>query len=138
MRNGRRIRQTIGVCPRWPTRSDGPIARTGSPSPELRAEFKAKYNRELEPPKTWDELIEVAKFFTGKEIDGKKVYGSYVFSERGSEGITMGATNAMYNYGFDYMDPKKPYQMAGIVNSEGAAKGLDVYKSCLPAASRQV
>ena len=40
----------------------------------------------------------------------------------------MGVTNAMYNYGFDYMDPKKPYQMAGIVNSEGAAKGLDVYK----------
>ena len=96
--------------------------------PEIRAEFKAKYNRELEPPKTWDELIEVAKFFTGKEIDGKKVYGAYVFSERGSEGITMGVTNAMYNYGFDYMDPKKPYQMAGIVNSAGAAKGMDVYK----------
>src|ERR1700691_3688415 len=96
--------------------------------PELRAEFKAKYNRELEPPKTWDELIEVAKFFTGKEIDGKKFYGAYVFSERGSEGITMGVTNAMYNYGFDYMDPKKPYQMEGIVNSAGAAKGMDVYK----------
>ena len=79
--------------------------------PELRAEFKAKYNRELEPPKTWDELIEVSKFFTGKEIDGKKVYGSYIFTERGSEGITMGVTNAMYNYGFDYMDPEKPYHM---------------------------
>ena len=91
--------------------------------PELRAEFKAKYNRELEPPKTWDELIEVAKFFTGKEIDGKKVYGAYVFSERGSEGITMGVTNAMYNYGFDYMDPKKPYQMAGVVNSAGRRQG---------------
>ena len=96
--------------------------------PELRAEFKAKYNRELEPPKTWDELLEVAKFFTGKEIDGKKVYGSYIFTERGSEGITMGVTNAMYNYGFDYMDPNKPYHMEGIVNSAGAAKGMDVYK----------
>ena len=96
--------------------------------PELRAEFKAKYNRELEPPKTWDELIEVAKFFTGKEIDGKKVYGSYIFTERGSEGITMGVTNAMYNYGFDYMDANKPYHMEGIVNSAGAAKGMDVYK----------
>ncbi len=96
--------------------------------PELRAEFKAKYNRELEPPKTWDELIEIAKFFTGKEIDGKKVYGSYIFTERGSEGITMGVTNAMYNYGFDYMDPNKPYHMQGIVNSAGAAKGMDVYK----------
>ncbi len=44
--------------------------------PELRAEFKQKYGRELEPPKTWDELLQVAKFFTGKEIDGKKVYGT--------------------------------------------------------------
>jgi multiple sugar transport system substrate-binding protein len=96
--------------------------------PELRAEFKQKYNRELEPPKTWDELIEVAKFFTGKEIDGKKVYGAYIFTERGSEGITMGVTNAMYGYGFQYDDPAKPYHMDGFVNSPGAVKGLEVYK----------
>ena len=96
--------------------------------PELRAEFKAKYDRELEPPKTWDELIESRSSSPASEIDGKKVYGAYVFSERGSEGITMGVTNAMYNYGFDYKDPKKPYQMAGFVNSAGAAKGMDVYK----------
>jgi multiple sugar transport system substrate-binding protein len=96
--------------------------------PDLRAEFKQKYNRELEPPKTWDELLQVAKFFTGKEIDGKKVYGSYIFTERGSEGITMGVTNAMYGYGFLYDDPKKPYRMAGFVNSPGAVEGLEIYK----------
>src|SRR5438477_6450823 len=96
--------------------------------PEIRAEFKQKYNRELEPPKTWDELLQVAKFFTGKEIDGKKVYGSYIYTERGSEGITMGVTNAMYGYGFKYDDPKKAYSMAGFVNSPGAVKGLEVYK----------
>jgi multiple sugar transport system substrate-binding protein len=96
--------------------------------PDLRAEFKQKYNRELEPPKTWDELLQVAKFFTGREIDGRKVYGSYIFTERGSEGITMGVTNAMYGYGFKYDDPKKPYRMEGFVNSPGAVKGLEVYK----------
>ena len=96
--------------------------------PEIRAEFKEKYNRELEPPKTWDELLEVSKFFTGREIDGKKVYGSYIYTERGSEGITMGVTNAMYVYGFEYDDPKKPYHMDGFVNSPGAVKGLEVYK----------
>ena len=120
--------ELLGACRRWPTRSAGPIARTGSRSRNLRAEFKKKYNRDLEPPKTWDELIEVSKFFTGKEIDGKKVYGSYIFTERGSEGITMGVTNAMYNYGFQYDDPKKPYHMEGFVNSPGAVKGLEVYK----------
>src|ERR1700683_2371082 len=96
--------------------------------PELQAEVKKKYGRDLAPPKSYEELKQIAEFFQGREIDGKKVYGAYVFSERGSEGITMGVTNAMYNYGFDYMDPKKPYQMEGIVTSAGAAKGMDVYK----------
>jgi multiple sugar transport system substrate-binding protein len=96
--------------------------------PEIRGAFKATYNRELAPPTTWNELLEVSKFFTGREIDGKKVYGSYIYTERGSEGITMGVTNAMYAYGFQYDDPKKPYHMDGFVNSAGAVKGLEVYK----------
>ena len=96
--------------------------------PEIQAEFKKKYNRDLAPPKTWDELKQVAEFFQGRQIDGKKVYGAYIYTERGSEGITMGVTNAMYNYGFDYMDPKTPYKMDGFVNSAGAIKGLEVYK----------
>ena len=44
--------------------------------PELQAEFKKKYGRDLAPPKTWDELKQIAEFFQGREIDGKKVYGS--------------------------------------------------------------
>jgi multiple sugar transport system substrate-binding protein len=96
--------------------------------PNLRAEFKQKYNRELEPPNTYQELMDIAKFFSGKEIDGKKVYGSYIYTERGSEGITMGVTNVLYNWGFQYEDPKKPYKMDGFVNSADAAKGLEFYK----------
>jgi multiple sugar transport system substrate-binding protein len=96
--------------------------------PELRKEFSAKYSRELAPPKTWDEFLQVAKFFQGRDIDGKKVYGSYIFTERGSEGITMGVTNVMYDYGFEYDNPKKAYQMDGFVNSPGAVKGLEIYK----------
>lgn len=96
--------------------------------PELQKEFKAKYGRDLAPPKTWDEFLQVAKFFQGRNIDGKKVYGAYVFTERGSEGITMGVTNVLYDYGFEYDNPKKPYQMDGFVNSPGAVKGLEVYK----------
>lgn len=96
--------------------------------PEIRAEFKAKFGRDLEPPKTWDELLETAKFFTDREIDGQKRYGTYIYTERGSEGITMGVTNAMLDYGFLYEDPKKPYHLQGFVNSPGAVKGLEVYK----------
>jgi multiple sugar transport system substrate-binding protein len=97
--------------------------------PEIKAEFKQKYGRDLAPPKTWTELKQVAEFFQGRKIDGKTVYGAYIFTERGSEGITMGVTNALYPFGFKYDDPKKPYQMAGFVNSPDAVKGLEFYKS---------
>jgi len=97
--------------------------------PALRAEFQKKYGRELAPPKTWDQLKQTAEFFQGRTIDGKKRYGAYIFTERGSEGITMGATNALYNFGFTYENPKKPYQMDGFVNSAGAVKGLEAYKA---------
>lgn len=96
--------------------------------PEVRKEFKAKHGRELAPPKNWDEFLQVAKFFQGRQIDGKKVYGSYIYTERGSEGITMGVTNVLYTYGFQYDNPKKPYQMAGFVNSADAVKGLELYR----------
>jgi multiple sugar transport system substrate-binding protein len=96
--------------------------------PEIQAEFKKKYNRDLAPPKTYAELKQIAEFFQGRMIDGKKVYGAYIFTERGSEGITMGVTNVMYDYGFEYDNPKKPYDMDGFVNSAGAVKGLEFYK----------
>ena len=104
--------------------------------PELQAEFKQKYGRDLAPPKTYAELMDIGKFFQGRQIDGKTVYGAYIFTERGSEGITMGVTNVLYDYGFDYDDPKKPYSMQGIVNSPGAVRGLEfykeLYKCCTP------
>jgi multiple sugar transport system substrate-binding protein len=97
--------------------------------PELRAEFKQKYKRELAPPTTMDELKQTAEFFQGRKIDGKTVYGVYIFTERGSEGITMGVTNALYAWGFQYEDPKKPYHLDGFVNSPNAVKGLEFYKA---------
>ncbi len=104
--------------------------------PELQAEFKKKYNRDLAPPKTYAELKEVGEFFQGRMIDGKKVYGAYIYTERGSEGITMGVTNVLYDYGFKYENPKKPYDMEGFVNSADAVKGLEfykeLYKCCTP------
>jgi multiple sugar transport system substrate-binding protein len=96
--------------------------------PDVQKDFKAKYGRDLAVPKTLDELRDIAKFFQGREIDGKKVYGASIYTERGSEGITMGVSNYLYDYGFKYQDPNKPYAMDGFVNSPGAVKGLEAYK----------
>jgi multiple sugar transport system substrate-binding protein len=97
--------------------------------PALRAEFQKKYGHDLAPPATYAELKQIAEFFQGRVIDGKKVYGAYIYTERGSEGITMGVTNVLYDWGFEYQDPKKPYAMEGFVNSPGAVAGLEFYKS---------
>jgi len=96
--------------------------------PEFKTEFKKKYGYDLGVPKDLAQLKDIANFFQGREIDGKKVYGAAIYTERGSEGITMGVTNALYNYGFKYENPKKPYDMKGFVNSDGAIKGLEYYK----------
>jgi multiple sugar transport system substrate-binding protein len=96
--------------------------------PELQKEFQARYGRELTPPKTWQELKDIGQFFQGRVIDGKKVYGAAIYTERGSEGITMGVANTMYAYGMQYQNPKKPYDMKGYINGAGAVEGLKFYK----------
>jgi len=103
---------------------------------ELQAAFKSEYDRDLAEPKTQKELLEIAKFFQGREIDGKKVYGSAIFTERGSEGITMGATGALYAWGFKYENTPGEYDMEGAVNSAAAVEALEfykeLYKCCTP------
>ena len=110
--------------------------------PELQKEFKEKYGWDLAPPTTYDQLKQIAEFFQGREIDGKKVYGASIYTERGSEGITMGVTNVLYDYGFEYQNPKKPYDMEGFVNSADAVKGLEFYKAlykcCTPPGASNV
>lgn len=107
--------------------------------PELQAEFKSQYGRSLDVPNSLTELKQIGEFFQGRNIDGKKVYGAAIYTERGSEGITMGVTNALYNYGFTYENPDKPYDIEGFVNSKGAIEGLEFYKDlydcCTPPGS---
>ena len=104
--------------------------------PEIQEAFKAEYGRELGVPTNWDELMEIAKFFQGREIDGKTVYGAAIYTERGSEGITMGVTAALYPWGFQYQDPDNPYHMDGFVNSPEAVAGSSSTRSCSSAAPR--
>lgn len=96
---------------------------------DLQAEFQAEHGRPLAAPETWTELMEVASFFQGREIDGNTVYGAYIFTERGSEGITMGATAALYAWGFQYETEPGSYDMAGAVNGPEAVAALEFYKA---------
>jgi multiple sugar transport system substrate-binding protein len=95
---------------------------------ELKAAFQEEYGRELAEPTTQRELMEIAKFFQGREIDGQTRYGVSIFTERGSEGITMGATGALYAWGFKYENTPGSYDMEGAVNSPEAVEALEFYK----------
>ena len=96
--------------------------------PELQTEFMEKHGYKLDAPQTLEQLKDIAAFFQGRDIDGTTVYGVSLYTERGSEGITMGITNALYNYGFQYENPDKPYELEGFVNSAGAVEGVEFYK----------
>jgi multiple sugar transport system substrate-binding protein len=98
-------------------------------NPELAAEFKTKYGWDLVAPTTFEQLKQVAEFFQNRQIDGKTVYGASIYTERGSEGITMGAMDVLYSYGFKYDNPEKPYDMEGFVNSDASVAGLEFYKA---------
>lgn len=97
--------------------------------PELQEAFKAEHGRDLGVPSNWNELMDIAKFFQGREIDGETRYGAAIYTERGSEGITMGVTSALYPWGFKYENSPGSYDMEGAVNSPEAAEGLEFYKA---------
>lgn len=96
--------------------------------PEIKAAYKEATGQELREPQTQKELLQIAQFFQEREIDGQKRYGAAIFTERGSEGITMGATGAMYAWGFKYENTPGKYDMEGAVNSAAAVEGLEFYK----------
>ncbi len=56
--------------------------------PKLGAAYKAKYNRDLAVPKTWDDYAEVAQFITDQMAP--KVYGAAHFRKAGSPGNQYG------------------------------------------------
>jgi glycerol transport system substrate-binding protein len=51
-------------------------------NPKFKQEFKEKYGYELGVPLNWAAYENIAEFFTGKEIDGKKVYGHMDYGKK--------------------------------------------------------
>ena len=95
---------------------------------DIQAAYLEATGQELREPETQRELLQIAQFFQEREIDGKTVYGAAIFTERGSEGITMGATGALYTWGFKYENEPGSYNMEGAVNSAEAVEALEFYK----------
>ncbi|MEM1045110.1 MAG: extracellular solute-binding protein [Pseudomonadota bacterium] len=95
---------------------------------DIKKAYMDATGQELREPQSQKELLQIAQFFQGREIDGQTRYGAAIFTERGSEGITMGATGALYAWGFQYETEPGTYQMDGAVNSPEAVEALEFYK----------
>ena len=49
---------------------------------DLKTAFKEKYGYELGVPVNWSAYEDIAEFFTGREIDGRKVYGHMDYGKK--------------------------------------------------------
>ena len=100
--------------------------------PEEKAAFKAKYGKELMPPKTWDDWLQIGAFFTrqkGEKLAGKVLdrnfYGSAEFAKRGFSFAWF--VDRWASFGEPYFDEN----MKPLVNSKNAVKGLQNFVDSL-------
>jgi len=105
--------------------------------PKEKEAFKAKYGYELGVPKTWAELMDIAKFFTRKD---ENLYGVAIYTQKDYDALTMGVENVMFSYGADWKDANN--NVLGVVNSPEAVKALEYYRElyecCTPPGSGNI
>lgn len=98
--------------------------------PKEKDAFKAKYNRELATPKTWEEFRDVAEFFTRAD---QKRFGCAILTGREYDSIVMGLQQFVWDWGGAWGDPQT-MKVDGILNTPDAAAGLgfakDLMKFC--------
>jgi len=95
--------------------------------PSEKAAFKKKYKRELGVPQTWEDLKNVAEFFTRSD---KKRYGNVLVTGRGYDDIVMGFEQVLYAFGGAWGDPKT-MKVHGALDSADAVLALDFFKALL-------
>jgi len=82
--------------------------------PEIQADFKKKYERDLSPPQTWDELKQIAEFFQGREIDARRFTGLTFYHRARLGRHHDGRDQRALRLGLPVRNPKKPYKMEGF------------------------
>ena len=93
--------------------------------PREKESFKAKYGYDLDIPETYDQLRDIAEFFTRPQGD-PPLYGTALFLGKDYDSITMGFQPVMWSFGGSYGD-ESTYKVEGILNSEAGVKALEFY-----------
>jgi multiple sugar transport system substrate-binding protein len=105
--------------------------------PDEMAAFKEKYGYDLGVPKTWAELMDIAKFFTRPD---QNLYGVAIYTQKDYDAITMGFQNVMWGFGGEWADENNDPR--GAINSPGAVEALEFYRElwtcCAPPGSSNI
>jgi multiple sugar transport system substrate-binding protein len=86
--------------------------------------FKAKHNRDLKVPDTWEEFKDVADFFTRPD---KNRYGCALVTGRTYDDVVMGFEQVLYAFGGAWGD-EKTRKVKGHLDTPAAAQALAFYK----------
>ena len=92
--------------------------------PAEKEAFKAKYGYDLDVPKTWAQMRDIAEFFQRPD---QKRYGIAIYTDNSYDALVMGIENVMFSYGGDLGD-YATHKVDGIVNSPEAVAALESYK----------
>jgi multiple sugar transport system substrate-binding protein len=92
--------------------------------PKEKAAFKAKYGYELDIPKDFKALRDIAEFFYRPN---EKRYGIAIYTQTSYDALAMGYENALFSYGGELGD-YATYKVKGIVDSPQAVEALNAYK----------
>ncbi|MEZ4768081.1 MAG: extracellular solute-binding protein [Caldilineales bacterium] len=92
-------------------------------NPDEMAAFEAEYGYPLAIPETYDQLMDIAKFFTRPD-DG--LYGVAIYTQKDYDAITMGVENTLFPFGADWKDANN--NVEGVLNSPEGVAAVQYYK----------
>jgi len=92
--------------------------------PEEQAAFKEAYGYDLAVPENYDQLKDIAEFFTRPD---EGLYGVAIYTQKDYDAITMGVENTMFSWGGDWKDPATN-EVMGVVNSQENIDSLQFYR----------
>jgi multiple sugar transport system substrate-binding protein len=98
--------------------------------PAEKEAFKKRFKKDLAVPQTWDDLEEIAQFFTRPE---HKRYGNVLVTGRGYDDIVMGFEQLLYAFGGSWGDTTT-FKVKGALDSEDSVRALDFFKVLLKSA----
>ncbi len=91
--------------------------------PDEMAAFEAEYGYALDVPQTYDQFMDIAKFFTRPD-DG--LYGVAIYTQKDYDAMTMGVENTLFPFGADWKDENNNVQ--GVINSPEAVAAVEYYR----------